>query len=348
MRKFLTSMAVASMALFGAEAWAQKKQVDVAIVGGLSDITQFHGQFFLGIRDVLENYEGAEFKVTTYSPAGGLEDEIGMDKILTDMATLAPDYVVFIVVHWDTVFDRLMALQNAGTNLMIVEFAPKNAGDLKPFAWAVTDHLESGKVTGKSAAEHMCRDFPGETVKGAMFHGTAASEIGIERMKGIAEAFPAGLAECGKKVEIVEEVFANFNRERAFQLAQQVATAHPDINIMFGANSNTSLGIMEGLRIVNMLDKVKITGIGGQLEELAAICRREILTAGVRDPRGQGKNAGQAIVGHMEGKPFEVMNYAPQVAVSNCEEVFAFYPVEMLDNPGFKGNIDADQWKPKN
>jgi ABC-type sugar transport system substrate-binding protein len=348
MKKFLASLAIAGMALLPSEALAQKKKVDVAVVGGLSDITQFHGQFFLGIRDILENYQDADIKVTTYSPAGGLEDEIGMDKILTDMVTLAPNYVVFIVVHWDTVQDRLVALQKAGVNLMVVEFAPKNAGDVKPFAWAVTDHMESGRVTGKSAAEHMCRDHQGEVVKAALFHGTAASEIGIERMKGIQETFPTGLAACGKKVEIVDEVFANFNRERAFQLAQQVATAHPDINIMFGANSNTSLGIMEGLRTVNMLDKVRITGIGGQLEELAAICRREILTAGVRDPRGQGKNAGNAIVGHMEGKPFEEMNYAPQVAVSNCEEVFAFYPVEMLDNPSFKNNIDADQWKPKN
>jgi ABC-type sugar transport system substrate-binding protein len=339
-------MAVAGVALCGAEAHAQQK-IDVAVVGGLSDITQFHGQFFLGIRDVLENQDAVEATVTTYSPAGGLEDEIGMDTILRDMATLAPDYIVFIVVHWETVFDRLMALQDQGINLMIVEFAPENAGDLKPFAWAVTDHTESGRVTGRAAAAHMCADHEGDVVKTALFHGTASSEIGINRMDGIQETFPAALAECGKTVEIVDEVFANFNRERAFALAQQVGTAHPDIDIIFGANSNTSLGIMEGLRIIGMLDQVGVVGIGGQLEELAGICRREILTAGVRDPRGQGQNAGRAILAHSQGQPYEEMNYAPQVAVSNCDEVFDFYPIEMLDNPGFRENLDEGQWQPR-
>lgn len=347
MKKYLAPLAfAAAMTGFGLPAVAQER-VDIAVVGGLSDITQFHGQFFLGIRDVLEDYDGAEMVVTTYSPAGGLEDEIGMDRILSEMSTLAPDYMVFIVVHWETVLDRLVALQDAGINLMVVEFAPEGAGPVQPFAWAVTDHTESGRVTGRAAAEHYCRDFDGDVVKAALFHGTAASEIGINRMNGIQETFPEGLAACGKTVEWVDEVFANFNRERAFALAQQVATAHPDINIIFGANSNTSLGIMEGLRIVGMLDSVDVTGIGGQLEELAAICRREILTAGVRDPRGQGQNAARAIVGHFEGKEFEHMNYAPQVAVSNCDEVFDFYPVEMLDNPGFRENLDEGQWNPR-
>lgn len=238
MKALLATAAALGFALAAPGASAKEK-LDMAVVGGLSDITQFHGQFFLGVRDVLETYEGADVTVTTYSPAGGLEDEIGMDTILRNMETLAPDDVVFIVVHWNTVQDRLVALQKAGVNLMVVEFAPENAGEVKPFAgrW--------------------------------------------------------------------------------------------------------------GLRIIGMLDKVGVVGIGGQLEELAAICRREIPTAGVRDPRGQGQIAARAIIGHYEGKPFEVMNFAPQVAVSNCDEVFAFHPVEMLNNAGFRNNIAPDQWKPR-
>ena len=277
-----------------------------------------------------------------------MEDELGMDAILRDMVTIAPDYLLFVVVHWDTVQDRLVALQEAGVNLMVVEYAPDDTGNVKPFAIAVTDHTESGRVTGASAAEHYCRDFTGDAIKAALFHGTASSEIGINRMTGIREAFMKGVQECGKSVEYVTEVFANFNRERAFELAQQVATANPDLNIIFGANSNTALGIMEGLRTVGMLEQVDVTGIGGQLEELAGICRREILTAGVRNPRGQGQNAGKVVIAHFQGKPYDEISYAPQTTVNNCDEIFAFYPTAMLDNPAFRGNIEESQWKPMN
>jgi len=347
LKTFFTSTALSAAMAFATPAAAQDKALDVAIVSGISDITQFDGQFAAGVRDILEAYDGATVSVRNYAPSGGMEDEIGMDAILRDMVTLAPDYVLFIVVHWETVQDRLVALQDAGVNLMIVEFAPANAGPVKPFAWAITDHTQSGRVTGASAAEKYCEKFEGEVVKAALFHGTASSEIGINRMDGIQEAFAAGLATCNKRVEYVQEVFANFNRELAFDYAQRVATAEEDLDIIFGANSNTALGIMEGLRITDRLDEIDVTGIGGQLEELAGICRGEILTAGVRNPRGQGQNAGRAVVNHFEGKPFEEMNFAPQVTVSNCDEIFAFYPTQMLDNPAFRDNIEEGQWKPR-
>lgn len=345
-RKLLTAAILAATTAWGFQAHAQDT-VDVAIVSGISDITQFDGQFSAGVKDVLEAHEGADVKVRNYAPSGGMEDEIGMDAILRDMVTLAPDYVLFIVVHWDTVQDRLVALQEAGIDLMVIEFAPENAGDVKPFAWAITDHTESGRVTGASAAGHYCADFEDEVVQAALFHGTASSEIGINRMNGIQEAFEAGLAECGKSVDYVQEVFANFNRELAFDFAQRVATAEPDLDIIFGANSNTALGIMEGLRITGRLDEVDVTGIGGQLEELAGICVGDILTAGVRNPRGQGQEAGKVVIAHMQGDAFDEINYAPQTTVNNCEEIFAFYPTQMLDNPAFRGNIADDQWQPK-
>lgn len=345
-RSLLAGAALAAMAAMTAPAQAAQA-VEVAIVSGISDITQFDGQFSAGVRDALEAYEGAQFNVRNYAPSGGMEDEIGMDAILRDMVTLAPDYVLFIVAHWDTVQDRLVAIQQEDINLMIVEFAPENAGDVKPFAWAITDHTESGRVTGASAAAHYCTTHQDDAVQAALFHGTVSSEIGINRMDGIQQAFEAGLAACGKSVDYVQEVFANFNRELAFDFAQRVATAEPDLDIIFGANSNTALGIMEGLRITGRLEEVDVTGIGGQLEELAGICVGDILTAGVRNPRGQGQEAGKVVIAHHQGAAFGEINYAPQTTVNNCEEIFAFYPAAMLDNPAFRGNIAQDQWRPR-
>lgn len=322
-----------------------QETVQVEIVSGISDITQFDGQFAAGVTETLEAYDSADFQVRHSAPSGGMEDELGMDAILRDMVTLAPDYLVFVVVHWETVHDRLVALQDEGVNLMVVEFAPEDAGEVDPFAWVITDHFESGRVTGSSAAQHYCSDFEGDTVQAALFHGTSDSEIGINRMDGIQEAYEAGLQECGKTVEYVDEVFADFNRERAFELSQQVATANPNLDIIFGANSNTALGIMEGLRIVGSLEDVDVTGIGGQLDELAAICRGEILTAGVRNPRGQGQDAGDVLLAHYEGESHDEVNYAEQTTVNECDEIFDFFPIEMLEADAFRENIPEEMWE---
>ena len=54
-----------------------------------------------------------------------------------------------------------------------------------------------------------------------------------------------------------------------------------------------------------------------------------------------------AVIAHHEGKPFEKLLLAPQTTVNTCEEIFDFYPLQMLSNPAFKGNISDDQWQPK-
>ena len=43
MRRLIASVALAATTVYASAAFAQQR-VDVAVVGGLSDITQFHGQ----------------------------------------------------------------------------------------------------------------------------------------------------------------------------------------------------------------------------------------------------------------------------------------------------------------
>jgi len=120
MKKLLASAALVTAMSLSGIAIAQEK-LNLAIVSGISDITQFDGQFAAGVIETLEAFDGAEASVSHSAPSGGMEDELGMDAILRDMVTIAPDYLLFVVVHWDTVQDRLVALHEAGVNLMVVE-----------------------------------------------------------------------------------------------------------------------------------------------------------------------------------------------------------------------------------
>ena len=316
----------------------------IAFVAPELDITQFFGQFYSEMTKTLEE-AGLEYDRTEAAPPGGQRDVEALDNILGDMLALQPDYLVLVISHFDLIEPRLRELQNAGINMVLVEYFDEGT-DIDPVAWIITDHFQSGYITGYAAGEAMAERGL-DHVQVANFHGTSGSEIGIKRMEGYVEGFAKAAEEHGFTYEIVEEVWTEFNREMAFNVSQDVAIKHPDLDLIFGANSNTSLGVMEGLRTTGRLGDVAVTGIGGQLEELAGIVRGDILLAGVRLPRAQGRMAGEIILAHLadgDDAAIEKVNYGNQVVVHDAATVFEFFPLATLDEPEFRRNIPADIW----
>ena len=317
--------------------------VSIAFVASELDITQYFGQYNDAMRQVLDE-AGLNYEITEAAPAGGQEDHTGLDRILGDIETLAPDYLSLVVSDFELIQARLQEISDVGTKIVLSEFIHEEGSPLNILASIATDHFEAGEITGYEAMRLLQEEKGLDHVNIAMFHGTASSEIGIERMKGYVAGTERAAEEFGMTFEIVDEVWVEFNRELAFNRSQQVGQAHPDLDVIYGANSNTSLGVMEGLRTIGRLGDVEVTGIGGQLEELAGICRGEILTAGVRNPREAGAQAGEAILADLAGEPVEERQVVPQAPVSNCDEVLDFYPQDMLDNPEFVQNLEDGQW----
>ena len=167
--------------------------------------------------------------------------------------------------------------------------------------------------------------------------------------EGFREAITAGLADCGITLNVLREEFTNFSRELAFKTIEPVMTAHPEINVVFGANSNTALGIMEGLQATGIspgADGVWIAGQGGQLDELAAVCRGEIMTVPFRDPRKMSDIALEVVRLDLAGKTDEIEPVYPTqlVPITNCDQIFETVPQAMLESKGFRPLIPEEMW----
>ncbi len=316
--------------------------ISIAFVASELDITQYFGQYNDAMRVTLDA-AGLEYTITEAAPAGGQQDLTGLDRILGDIVTLAPDYLSLVVSDWSVIQPRLAEISAVGTKIILSEFIHDEDSPLNILASIATDHLEAGFITAYRAME-MYKEAGQDNVNIVLFHGTASSEIGIERMRGYVEGTEAAAEALGMTFEILDESFVDFNRQLAFEVSQRTGQAFPELDVIYGANSNTSLGVMEGLRAIGRLGEVQVTGIGGQLEELAGICRREIFTAGVRNPRLAGELAGQAILADVAGNPVTERQGVPQAPVSDCDEVIDFYPQAMLDNPQFVQNLLDGQW----
>ena len=344
-RSLLCASALALGLVLGAPASAEDKHI--AFVSFTQDITDMYGQILRGMERRLEE-NGFAYEITTAAPQGA-DDFAGMDRILADIATIRPDYAVVGGASFELIMDRVKAIQDAGSTVIVIDVLPDSLDyepTVDPLTWVAVDHHRMGVVGGTWIAERFCEEGT-NPIKIALFNGTAASEISQLRMGGAMEAIREVTGACGAEVEVVNEVFADFNRERSYNLVQTVATAHPDLDLIIGANSNTALGIMDGLAATGRLeDGPKILGMGGQLDEMAAICRGDIAAAGFRDAQRMGFVTADSIMAHANGREAEVekVTIAELPILYDCETVFENVPMAMLDNDGFRNLIDQATW----
>ncbi|NEE04182.1 sugar ABC transporter substrate-binding protein [Phytoactinopolyspora halotolerans] len=318
----------------------------IAFVAFTQDITEMAGQQIIGLEAAFEE-AGFEYTMNTAAPAGA-EDHDGMDRILQDTATLAPDYAIVNPASYALVDDRIAEIEAAGTTTIVGAIDPgtlEESPDADPLTWVAVDEYAMGHNGAEFLAQGYCE--AGEDITVVPFWGPAASEISQDRVGGALDALDDTLGECGLEYEVVDEVFADFNREKAFRFTETIVTAHPDVDLIIGANSNTALGVMESLTAQGRIDDIDILGNGGQLDELAAICRGDITAAGFRDAYQMGFDMAEAIMRDWEGNGEEV----PEVTLSDlpvthdCESVFDAVPMQMLEHEGFQDNIPDGTWE---
>lgn len=320
----------------------------VHFVAFTMDITEMAGQQLVGLETAFEE-AGFEYELSTSAPAGA-EDHQGMDRILQDIATSAPDYAIVNPASYELVDERLGEIEEAGTVVIVGNIDPNTLEEEPtpdPLTWVAVDEYAMGYNGAEFMAQEYC-DEGREDVQVIPFWGPAASEISQDRIGGALDALEEGFAACGIEWSIpVDDIFADFDRERAFNLTETTITAHPDVDLMIGANSNTALGIMESLELQGRLDEVDVMGNGGQLDELAAICRGDIAAAGFRDALGMGMDMGAAVIAHHGGTADDI----PEVTLTelpvthDCETVFEHVPMLMLDTDGFRDNLPEGMWE---
>jgi ribose transport system substrate-binding protein len=94
-----------------------------------------------------------------------------------------------------------------------------------------------------------------------------------QRVAGFKEA----LASSGIKYEIAQEVDGQGLKEKALAVSQDALTAHPDVNVIFGINDDSTTGGMAAYKAAG-LDESKLTAIGFGFE--GAVGQGALLSGG--------------------------------------------------------------------
>lgn len=342
-------MAAMSTLALGTAVTAQDadEELTIAYVSPVQDITDGPGQSLVALREDLAA-AGVDYKEFAAAPPVH-DDVVAYDRILGDLVTLAPDYaIVFPATSWQELFPRLEELTAAGTKLIGMNVAGVTP-DEYPFealTYVTVPEDVMGMMAGQTVADQACAEGR-DPINLAIFHGPPSSEIGLQRSGNFLTTLASGLEACGITLNIPQQVYTNFNRELAFTTAERVVSANPEINVIFAANSNTGMGVLtalQGLGIETGADGTWIVGQGGQLDELAAVCRGETFTAPSRNPRDLGASAASAIVADLNGEEVPQVISTDLRPASNCDEVFQAVPFSILETDAFRPLIPEEQW----
>ena len=88
----------------------------------------------------------------------------------------------------------------------------------------------------------------------------------LEACRNRVDGFKAGLDNKGAEYTVAQEVDGNGTKEDSLAAATDALTAHPEVNVIFGINDNSSTGAMNAY-IENGLDESKLTTLASGSKE---------------------------------------------------------------------------------
>ncbi|MGQ9746939.1 MAG: sugar ABC transporter substrate-binding protein [Candidatus Caldatribacteriaceae bacterium] len=126
------------------------------------------------------------------------------------------------------------------------DLLPKSAGfmqiDLKAFARPLGEWMAENLASGKIAI-----------IEGTLGRGDA---------EAYSEGFKEGLAK-NPNLQVVTQVSAEWNRQKAYEAATNIITAHPDLVGLFVQNEDMAVGACNALERLGKLGQVKIVSQNG-------------------------------------------------------------------------------------
>jgi ribose transport system substrate-binding protein len=144
-----------------------------------------------------------------------------------------------------------------------------------------SDNVEGGRIAGRFVAEAL-----GGEGNVAVIEGIPGHETGDSRLRGFREAiseYPG--------ISIVASQTANWERDQAFNVTQNMLQSHSDLRAIFAANDVMALGAVEAVASAGRTGDLVVVGFDAQDEAVAAIREGAMSASIAQHPREMGRIA---------------------------------------------------------
>ncbi|MBI1389969.1 MAG: substrate-binding domain-containing protein [bacterium] len=163
----------------------------------------------------------------------------------------------------------------------------------KYLSFVATDNYKGGV----KAAQEMARllDNKGTCIITRVDPG---SDSTIQREKGFEET----LAKDYPDIKVVDAQYGYSDREKSRAVTEDMLTAHPDVDAVFGPNESSTFGALLALQARQMAGKKVFVGFDSSDELVEALRKGEIQALVLQDPVNMGYRGVEAIMKHLKGE----------------------------------------------
>jgi ribose transport system substrate-binding protein len=160
-------------------------------------------------------------------------------------------------------------------------------------SYVATDNVEAGRIAARALAEMLS-----EKGKVAIVMHAPGSTSTMDREKGFTEVmgreFPG--------VKIVASQFGMSDRAKSRAAAENILTAHPDLNGMFASSEPSSVGAALALKARELTDKVSLVAFDSSDSMIEDLRGGAIDAMVVQDPHRMGYEAVKILVDKLNGR----------------------------------------------
>jgi ABC-type sugar transport system substrate-binding protein len=235
---------------------AQGAENIAAVIKGLDN------PFFQTMQQGIEG-RAKELDVTvTTQAAANMGDATGQADRLAAMAL--QDYGCYIVnpISVSNLVQALVPLATKNVPIINIDSAI-DPGQAEAAGFSVTTYIGTDNVAaGRLAGEEMLRIIP-EGSKVALIAGIVGDLGSNARIQGFKESTEG-------KLEIVNMVSADWDREKALTAATDIMQANPDLAGIFAANDIMALGAQRAVEATGKTD-VKVIGLDGIVDAMKSV-----------------------------------------------------------------------------
>lgn len=159
--------------------------------------------------------------------------------------------------------------------------AALTAANAKIATFIGSDNVEGGRIAGEFVAQKL-----GGKGKLAVLEGIPGHETGDSRLRGFHEAIAKhpGLS-------IVASQTANWERDQAFNVTQDILQSHPEIQAIFACNDVMALGAIEAIGAAGKTKSIAVVGFDAQDDARTAIREGRMAATIAQNPREMGRLA---------------------------------------------------------
>lgn len=259
MKKFFVALLVLCMVVSLAPAAFAD---DVVKVGFITDTMNEAVQGGLAYAQEYADERG--FELVVFDSKSDLQ--VQMDN-LNACVSQGIDYVIVIPVDTTALAQSILETSEQGVVVFPWSLADGSLGldDAENVYFRYVDQVLQGYQAGEAFGAAL-----GEEGKLAMIAGVAGNSSAEERRLGL-----QNWVEENPGFEIVMDVAADWDRAKAMTAAENIMTAHPDVDAIFVQDDTMAVGAIEGIKGVGFdvggEDGILIASVGGMAEAIAMV-----------------------------------------------------------------------------